>query len=212
MSLRKCLICYTERRRAKSCAARSAIGEDSVRSTRPHRNDARPHPDVRRIPPRSGQRPPVSRRRDRGARAEGVCAAAVPGRAGRPAGLEAGVAGGGLAGRVRRRRGAEEHDSRAAQGARRRFARAALHRDRASPRLSVHGAGHRDRAGRRPPCRGHAARQLRAQRQRQHRLPGDRLGPDRSRVRDGVGVAPRILLERAVVRAFPDAARARWRA
>ena len=47
--------------------------------------------------------------------------------------------------------------------------------------------------------RGRAARQLRAQRQRQHRLSGGRLRPDRSRLRDGLGVAPRILLERAVV-------------
>ena len=46
---------------------------------------------------------------------------------------------------------------------------------------------------------GDAARQLRAQRQRQHRLPGRRLRPDRHRVRHGMGVASRIFLERAVV-------------
>ena len=66
---------------------------------------------------------------------------------------------------------------------------------------------HDGRRRRRRRCTQHtAARQLRAQRQREHRLPGRRLRPDRSRLRHGLGVAPRVLLERAVVRAVPDAA------
>ena len=50
-------------------------------------------------------------------------------------------------------------------------------------------------------------RQLRAEREREHRLSGRRIRSDRSRLRDGVGVAPRVLLERALVRAVPRAAR-----
>ena len=45
--------------------------------------------------------------------------------------------------------------------------------------------------------------QLRAQRQREHRLRGDRRRPGGPRLRHGLGVASRVLLERAVVRAVP---------
>ena len=63
----------------------------------------------------------------------------------------------------------------------------------------------RPRPGCRPAQR-RAPRQLRAERERQHRLPGRGLRPDRSRVRHGLGLAPRVLLERAVVRAVPRTA------
>ena len=55
-------------------------------------------------------------------------------------------------------------------------------------------------------CTPRTRREVRAQRFGEHRVSGDRLRSARHRVRDGVGVAPRILLERAVVRAIPDAA------
>ena len=48
---------------------------------------------------------------------------------------------------------------------------------------------------------------LRQERRRQHRVSGGRRRPARSGVRDGVGVAPRVLLEGAVVRALPQPAR-----
>ena len=48
---------------------------------------------------------------------------------------------------------------------------------------------------------------LRAQRRRQHRLSGHRQRSARSRLHHGLGLAPRVLLGRAVVRALPPPAR-----
>ena len=45
-----------------------------------------------------------------------------------------------------------------------------------------------------------AADAIRAERRRQHRLPGDRRRPDRPGVRDGMGLASRLLLDGAIVR------------
>ena len=49
----------------------------------------------------------------------------------------------------------------------------------------------------------HPADALRAERRRQHRLPGGRRRAHRPRVRHGLGLAPRLLLGRALVRALP---------
>ena len=60
-------------------------------------------------------------------------------------------------------------------------------------------------ARRRPPPAA-STDPLRAQRRRQHRLPGARRRLHRPGVRDGLGVAPRLLLARAVVRPLPHPA------
>ena len=63
-----------------------------------------------------------------------------------------------------------------------------------------------DPPGRRRPVPA-AGDALRQERRRQHRVSGRRRRSARSGVRDGMGVASRILLEGAVVRPVPQAAR-----
>ena len=95
----------------------------------------------------------------------------------------------------------------------RRCARAAVHRDSASARLPLHRPvtqmAPADSAARpasiRRPMRRRGA--LRAQRRREHRVPGARQRTDRSGVRDGWVSHLDRLLARAVFRAVPAAAR-----
>ena len=143
--------------------------------------------------------------------AQGICRSALPRHASGQARPEGGVARCGLARRVRGRR--------RPQG--RRFAKfarpwATIRRLRGSSRPLIGAAIGSLRPSRprnlpapiAPPrtvplTGGCAARAIRPQRQRQHRVSGRRVGSDRSRVRHGLGLAPRVFLERAVVCALP---------
>ena len=181
----------------------------------------RPQPALRIVHARLRQRPAEAGWPLRAPHAQSLRRAAPSRPARGTPGHEAGALRRRLGGRLRRRRGAQGVHPGDPEGAGRRCSEAAVHRDGAPARIPVHrrrddgrlAASRRrrlqsveDRSG---PAgfivTGNPEDALRSQRRCQHRLPGGRRWSDRSGVRDGVGVASGMLLDRADVRAVSPA-------
>ena len=110
-------------------------------------------------------------------------------------------------GRLRRRRGAEEQHPRAAQGAGRRFQRTRGYIEtahRRGYRFMAPVVAARRHARRRPTALPKVSYARSGHVNIAYQVIG--IGTGGPGLRHGVGVAPRVLLERAVVRPFPDAA------